>query len=110
MVHVIAKEQLNNGNLFQGAKYGEVPVSFFWVEAQPGYGPRLHVHPYEEIFVIQEGQATFTIGEDTLEVTGGHIVVAPAGVPHTFVNSGQGLLRSVNIHPSQQVIQQWLEH
>ena len=28
-------------------------------------GTRLHVHPYAEIFVIQEGQATFTVGEDT---------------------------------------------
>ena len=51
MGHVISKEQLSNRNLFQGAKYGDVPVSFFWVEAQPGSGPRLHVHPYEEIFV-----------------------------------------------------------
>ncbi len=55
MADIIPKEQLLNGNLFQGSDYGGVPISFFWVQASPGKGPRLHVHPYEEIFVIQEG-------------------------------------------------------
>jgi hypothetical protein len=32
-----------------------IPISFFWVQAAPGNGPSLHKHPYEEIFVILEG-------------------------------------------------------
>ncbi len=54
-------------------------VSLILVEALPGRGPRLHKHPYEEIFVVQEGRATFTVGEDTVVATGGRILVAPAG-------------------------------
>jgi len=32
------------------------------VDARPDGGPRLHRHPYEEVFVVQEGTATFTAG------------------------------------------------
>jgi MFS family permease len=39
-------------------EHGGISISFFWVQAAPGNGPRLHKHPYEEIFVIQEGHAT----------------------------------------------------
>jgi mannose-6-phosphate isomerase-like protein (cupin superfamily) len=33
-------------------------------------------------------------------------VVAPAGVPHKFVNSGSGPLRQVDIHPSGRIRQE----
>ena len=52
-----------------------------------------------------EGEATFTVGEDTMEVSAGQIVVAPANVPHKFVNSGNGPLRQVDIHPSGRIQQ-----
>jgi mannose-6-phosphate isomerase-like protein (cupin superfamily) len=109
MVIIIPKEQLENGNLFRGGAYGDIPISFFWVQAASGEGPRLHVHPYEEIFVILEGHATFTLGESTLDVAAGTIVIGPAGVPHKFINSGERTLRAINLHPSRQVIQEWLE-
>ncbi len=76
-------------NEFQGHRHG-AGVSFIVVDAPPGGGPRLHKHPYEEVFVVQEGTATFTAGGETIEVEGGQIVVVPAGVPHRFVNSGRG--------------------
>jgi len=41
------------------------------VDAPPGGGPKLHKHPYEEIFVVQEGTATFTAGDETIKVEGG---------------------------------------
>jgi mannose-6-phosphate isomerase-like protein (cupin superfamily) len=103
--HVISKEELPNGNKFEGYRYGDVDVSFFLVDTPPGTGPVLHTHPYEEIFVVQEGTATFTVGDDTIEVSAGQIVVAPAGVPHKFVNSGSGPLRQVDIHPSERIRQ-----
>lgn len=93
---------------FEGYLHGS-DVSLILVEALPGRGPRLHKHPYEEIFVVQEGRATFTVGEDTVVATGGRILVAPAGVPHKFVNSGDGLLRQVDIHANDRFITEWLE-
>lgn len=110
MAYIIPREQLSNGTLFQGGMYGDIPISFFWVDAEPGQGPRLHVHPYEEIFIVQEGQATFTLGDTTLQAEAGQIVIGPANVAHKFVNSGSAILRMVNIHPSQQIVQQWLEN
>ena len=95
--------------VFDGFQYGDTKVSFFLLDAPPGDGPLLHSHPYEEIFVIQAGQVTFTVGDATMEVTGGQIVIAPAGVPHKFVNSGKTLLRSINIHPVPRMITEWLE-
>ena len=54
---------------------------------------------------MQEGEVTFTVGDDTIQATGGQVVVAPAGVPHKFVNSGTGTLRQVDIHPSGRIQQ-----
>jgi mannose-6-phosphate isomerase-like protein (cupin superfamily) len=79
------------------------------VNAPPGDSPKLHRHPYEEVFVEQEGNATFTAGEETIEVSGGQVVVVPAGVPHKFVNSGTTRLRQVDIHASDRFVTEWLE-
>jgi mannose-6-phosphate isomerase-like protein (cupin superfamily) len=75
----------------------------------PGDGVRLHKHPYQEIFIIQEGQVTFTVDSTTLEVDGGHIVIVPPGIPHKFINSGEGHLLQVDIHQSPHIITEWLE-
>ena len=93
---------------FQGHRHG-ASVSFIVVDAPPGGGPRLHRHPYEEVFVVQEGTATFTAGEEIIEASGGQVVVVPAGVPHKFVNSGAGRLRQIDIHSSKRFITEWLE-
>jgi mannose-6-phosphate isomerase-like protein (cupin superfamily) len=81
--HIIAREELPHGKIshkFEGYRY-------------------------EEIFITLEGEATFTVGDDTIEASAGQIVVAPAGVPHKFVNSGTGMLRQVDIHPSGRIQQ-----
>ena len=93
---------------FQGYQY-DASISFIVVDASPGSGPKLHRHPYEEVFVVQEGTATFTAGDEVIEVRGGHVVVVPAGVPHKFVNSGAGRLRQVDIHASDRFVTEWLE-
>ena len=92
---------------FQGRLLG-ASVSVLVVDA-PGSGPRLHRHPYEEVFVVQEGNATFTAGEETIEVRGGQVVVVPAGVAHKFVNSGAGRVRQVDMHTSDHFVTEWLE-
>lgn len=112
MNYIISSEELHrnrNANLFQGGEHGDVPISFFLVATAPGRGPSLHSHPYEEVFVMHHGQATFTVGDSILEVRGGEIVVAPANTPHKFKNSGDEPLQMINIHPSKQVITRWLE-
>jgi quercetin dioxygenase-like cupin family protein len=108
MARVVNKDELTYSTIahkFEGYRYGDVNVSFFLVDCPPGGGAVLHTHPYQEIFITLEGNATFTVGDDTIEVSAGQIVVAPAGVPHKFVNSGNGPLRQVDIHPSGRIQQ-----
>ena len=93
---------------FQGHILG-ASVSVIVVDAPPGSGPRLHRHPYEEVFVVQEGSATFTVGDEVIEARGGQVVVVPAGVKHKFVNSDTGRLRQVDIHASDHFVTEWLE-
>ena len=83
-------------------------VSVIVVDAEPGSGPDLHRHPYEEVFVVLEGEATFTLGSEERVVRAGETVVAPAGVPHRFVNSGSSRLLQVDIHPRPRFETEWL--
>jgi mannose-6-phosphate isomerase-like protein (cupin superfamily) len=94
---------------FEGAALGNAGISVILVDLAPGEGPKLHMHPYEEVFIIQEGVATYTIGSTTLEARAGQIAVVPAGVPHKFVNAGPGRLRQVDVHHSPRFITRWLE-
>ena len=98
----------DDANELQGHHLG-VGVSIIVVDAPPGGGPRLHRHPYDEVFLIQEGTATFTAGDDVIEVSRGQVVAVPAGVAHKFVNSGTGRLRQVDIHASGRFVTEWLE-
>jgi mannose-6-phosphate isomerase-like protein (cupin superfamily) len=93
----------------EGYLHGDAPVSLIFFDGPPGSGPRLHWHPYPEIFVIQEGQATFTVGDETIEVSAGQIVIGPANIPHKFINSGDGPLRQLDIHANDRFITEWLE-
>ncbi len=109
MTTVIALDALNPEGTFEGYLRENVGVSFIVVNALPGHGPALHQHEYAEVFIVQEGHARFTAGNETLEVPGGHIVVVPSHTPHKFVNAGIGDLRMVNIHTAGQIKTEWLE-
>ena len=89
---------------FHGDKNG-APISAYIVNAPPGKGPPLHTHPYIETIFMLEGQAKVTIGEETREVAAGAIAVVPANTPHKFVNSGDGMLRQIDVHASPKFIQ-----
>ena len=86
-----------------------VSASLIFFNGPPGSGPRLHRHPYAELFVIEEGEATFVVGDDQIIATGGQILIAPAGVPHKFTNTGSGYFRSLDIHLSDHFITEWLD-
>ena len=109
---VVNKDELQsseNTSEFEGYQHGDTDISFILVDMQPGEGVRLHQHPYQEIFIIQEGVATYRVGTTTLQARAGQIIIAPADTPHKFVNSGEGRLRQVDIHLSKRFITQWLE-
>ena len=93
---------------FEGAGYGS-QVSFFHVFMPPGAGPALHTHPYEETFVVDFGEATFTLDDEEIVAVGGQIVIAPPNMPHKFVNSGDDTLHLTGIHSAPRMEQTDLE-
>jgi len=94
---------------FEGIRYEATDVSFIWVDMPPGGAIRLHKHPYKEIFIVQEGVATFTIGANTHEAHAGQIIIVPANVAHKFMNLSQRQLKQIDIHTSSQFMTEWLE-
>lgn len=92
--------------LFEGGD--EAPLSIFVTEYDRGQGVGLHVHPYPEVFLVETGTAEFTVGDETLMVEAGHIVIAPKETPHGFRGAGDDTLRVVSVHPSGTVEQAFL--
>ena len=94
---------------FEGYPYGAVDVAFFVSATPPGRGPELHSHPYAEVFVVQVGTLTVTVGTDTIEARAGQIVIVPAGVPHTFTNRSTEIVEHIDIHARGRMETSWLE-
>lgn len=94
---------------FVGSEYQDIEISFIWVDMPPGGTIRLHKHPYKEIFIIQEGLATFTVGSTTLEAQAGQIIMVPADIPHKFTNLSNQQLKQIDIHLNKQFVTYWLE-
>jgi quercetin dioxygenase-like cupin family protein len=93
---------------FEGGELG-AGVCVIRVDTAPGDGPRLHRHPYEEVFVVLEGEAGFRAGDVRVGAVAGESIVVPPGTPHLFVNSGEGRLRMVAVHVSPAFDTEWLE-
>lgn len=70
-----------------------------------GAGPQLHVHPYDETFVVIMGNVRFFVGDTVMDVSAGEVAFGPAGVPHRFENTGPGRLQTIDIHHSPTWIQ-----
>jgi mannose-6-phosphate isomerase-like protein (cupin superfamily) len=92
----------------EGLNHG-VGVSLILVDMAPGEAVRLHRHPYAEIFIVQEGHASYVLGSSTIDVKAPRTLIAPANTPHGFVNVGNARLRQVDIHLSPEFITEWLE-
>jgi len=101
-------EPTEHSHEFVGAEHEDVPFSVILVHSRPGAGPKVHRHPYREVFIVESGQATFQIGDASFVVEGGNVVVSPAGEAHGFVNSGEGELRLTAIHGSGRFSTEWL--
>jgi mannose-6-phosphate isomerase-like protein (cupin superfamily) len=104
---IIHADALNTG-LLTGADHG-VSISVILDRSEPGHGPRLHRHPYDETWVVEQGDITFQLGDERLKAGPRDIVIAPPGVPHKFTNDGPGRCSLVCIHASPTTITEWLE-
>lgn len=93
---------------FEGEAHGS-NVSFFLVTADPGQGPAMHRHPYDETWTVLEGEATIVVDDRRFTARAGDTAVAPADTWHRFTNTGPGTLRIICIHASSVMIQEFQE-
>ena len=114
MAHIIDRETwTRTPGLWQGelqlAAHGSNSCLIFNYQAEIGGGPRLHTHPYSEIFIIRQGTGLFTVGDKEIEASTGQILIVPANTPHKFTNLGPGPLETTDIHENGCFITEWLE-
>ena len=88
-----------------GVAFGASVTILTYGTDEVGVGPRLHVHPYDETFVIVQGRARFFVGDAVLDASAGELVFGPAGLPHRFENLGPGRLQTIDVHHSPRWIQ-----
>lgn len=68
------------------AKSGADRLSVIRHWAPYGDSPPLHIHDTEdEVFHVLEGRVRFSVGGKPVEVVAGQTVIAPQGVPHSYV-------------------------
>ncbi|MEJ7900529.1 MAG: cupin domain-containing protein [Thermomicrobiales bacterium] len=99
----------SRASIFHGAAHEFPGVSLMLSELQPGEGPALHRHTYDEAFAIGQGHAEFTIDGTVVEADPGDVVLVPAGIPHSFLNAGTAVLRLTAVHVASKVETEWLE-
>jgi quercetin dioxygenase-like cupin family protein len=95
--------------LLNGGEHDLATISLMLGEVQPGDGPRLHRHAYEEVIIMHEGRGAFTIDGTTVEPGPGDIIIIPAGLPHRFVNISDGPMRQTAVHAAAAIAIEWLE-
>jgi quercetin dioxygenase-like cupin family protein len=68
-----------------GAEVGDA-FSQIEVDDPRGSGPPLHLHHNEdETFYVLEGDVTFLVGDERIDVAAGGFLFAPRDIPHAYV-------------------------
>ena len=70
------------------AAFGASQLTLFVVEFAPGGGILEHDHPFEELYVVLEGQVEATAGGATYALAPGDALWTGVGERHSFANRG----------------------
>ncbi len=54
-----------------------------------GAGPRMHIHTFDQLFFVLQGQLEVDVAGQRISAEQHDLVVLPAGVPHTQWNEGE---------------------
>ena len=74
------------------AAVGSHQLCIFEQFCAPGLGAPMHHHVVEETLTVLAGEAEVTVGEAKANVRAGQSVVVGPGIPHGFINVGDGEL------------------
>lgn len=105
----LRKEELphrGSSHWFVGADQGNVGISAFLFDGEPGRGPGPHRHPYDEVQFILSGRGRWTVEDQTFEAGAGDILVIKAGEVHGFTAIGDEPLVQVDIHLNPTFVQE----
>ena len=108
MYHV-RKEDLpfaGSSHQFVGVDNGDVGMSAYLLNAQPGRGPGPHRHPYDEVQFVQSGRGLYKVNGTEFEAGPGDIFVIKAGEIHEFKCIGDEPLVQLDVHLSARFIQE----
>jgi quercetin dioxygenase-like cupin family protein len=97
---------VGSSHQFVGAERGDVGISVFLLEAQPGKGPGPHRHPYDEVQFVREGRGLYKVNGEAFEAGAGDILVIKAGEVHEFKCVGDAPLVQLDVHLSPRFIQE----
>ncbi len=67
---------------------------------QPGGGMPRHTNAVEHEQYVLRGAATIGIGDETFDVSAGDVVLIPAGVPHWYRASDEGVFEFLCMVPN----------
>lgn len=70
------------------AANGAAQLCLFEQWCDPGQGAPTHLHAVEEVLCVRDGSADVWIDDEHVTLTGGQLVVVPAGREHGFSNNG----------------------
>jgi quercetin dioxygenase-like cupin family protein len=84
--------------------FGDITARTFWgekmlvsvVELPPHSVVPLHSHPHEQVGIMLEGEATFTVGGERRLLKAGEIWIIPGGVEH-MVEAGEARALAVDV-------------
>ena len=97
--------EVEDGPVFSGAQHG-AGISVVFIDAAPGHAQEPHAHTVEEVVAVQDGAATFFLGEQQARIVhAGEIVRIPAGVSHRWVAEPSGV-RAVAAYGATQIVTQ----
>ena len=70
------------------AANGAAQLCMFEQWCEPGQGAPTHLHAVEEVLCVRDGRADVWIDDRHVTLTGGQLIIVPAGRKHGFSNSG----------------------
>jgi mannose-6-phosphate isomerase-like protein (cupin superfamily) len=50
------------------------------------------------VFILLEGRARYTAGDQVIELEAGNVLIVPPDTPHCYENIGTAPLRQVSVH------------
>jgi len=59
--------------------------------------PALHSHPHEQLTYILEGECQFILGEESIHMGAGDVILVPPNVPHTLRPLGKKTIVNIDV-------------